>query len=149
MITVSLTQSIDATADDVFAALLAHEQLSRFFDATFNIKQSATDEHNANGAGLIREVTMRGESFSEEIVAAKDGYIHYRIIGNKPVENHYGGIRVTNNSIGCVVNYVITCSALWWQPSFIVKRIITNDISQGLTKLAEHFNGRNINSTGD
>ena len=139
MITISLTQPIEASAQDVFDTLLAHEQLSRFFDATFRVKQPATDKNNVNGAGLIREVTMRGECFNEEIVAAQDGYIHYRIVGDKPVKNHYGSIQITHTMTGCIVHYLITCHALWWQPHCIVKHVITNDIRQGLTKLAEYF----------
>ncbi|WP_435275019.1 SRPBCC family protein [Psychrobium sp. nBUS_13] len=146
MLTISLTKSINASADDVHSALLDHEQLGRFFNGSFSVKQPATC---STGVGLIREITMRGEKFCEEVIAVTQRCIHYRIIGNKPVRNHYGSIHIIDSNDGCKINYLITCQALWWQPSFIVKKIINQDMSQGLTKLAEHLNGRSINSSSD
>lgn len=149
MITIRLTQQIKSGVNDVFNTLLEHEQLSRFFSGTFRVVHPSKDTSNSNGVGAVREICMRGETFCEEITAAKDGCIEYRILGNKPIKNHRGMIDIKPNQLGCLVNYVIECEAQWWQPSFIVKRIITHDISVGLTKLTEYFNGRHINSTGD
>lgn len=146
MLTISLTKFINASADDVHSALLDHEQLGRFFNGSFTVKQPATC---STGVGLIREITMRGEKFCEEVTAVTQCCIHYRIIGNKPVKNHYGSIHIIDSSHGCNINYLITCQAQWWQPSFVVKKIINHDMSHGLTKLAEYFNGRSINSSRD
>jgi len=149
MITIRLTQQMCCGVDDVFNTLLEHETLTRFFDATFRVVHPSSDSTNANGAGVVREICMRGETFCEQIVTAKDGYIEYQILGNKPLKKHKGMIDIKANQQGCLVNYVIECESLWWQPSFIVKRIISHDINVGLTKLAEYFNGRHINSIGN
>lgn len=138
MITISLSRTIAASADEVIATLLDHRRLDRFFDAKFTVKTPATA---SNGVGLVREITMRGEQFCEEVVAVTKNCIQYRIVGVKPVKNHYGSIHAIDTTQGCKINYIITCQALWWQPSFIVKKLINQDISRGLNKLAEHFNG--------
>jgi len=149
MITIRLTQQIHSGVFEVFNTLLEHDLLARFFDGTFRVIQPSSDPDNVNGAGTIREICMRGETFREQITAAKEGYIEYCILGDKPLKNHKGMIDIKSNSQGCLINYVIECEALWWQPSFIVKRIISRDINVGLIKLAEYFNGRHINSMGN
>ncbi|MCG7532419.1 SRPBCC family protein [Psychrobium sp. MM17-31] len=138
MITISLSQSINASAEEVRTVLLEHDKLGRFFDGKFAIKQPQQCD---SGAGLIREITMRGQKFCEEIVAVTKNCIHYRIIGTKPVNNHYGSIHFIDTGDGCQLNYFITCKAQWWQPSFIVQKVINQDISQGLMKLRDYFDG--------
>lgn len=145
MITVSLSKTINAPAEDVRNTLLDHDQLGRFFSGHFSIKKPATDTAKA---GVIREIVMRGQRFCEEIVAVTSTCIHYRIVGDKPLRNHYGSIHMIDTPTGCQLNYLITCQALWWQPSFIIKRVISRDIGLGLTKLKEHFDGRHIDTHG-
>lgn len=141
MITVKLIKPITAKPEAVISLLLEHGKLDRFFNASFVQTRDADEGEIAGGAGSIRKVTMRGQTFLEQIIAASERHITYKIIGDGPVSQHRGDIHAQEHQMGTVLHYTIICKAPWWQPNWLVKMVIKRDISRGLDKLAASFGG--------
>jgi len=142
MIEILLKQQVDCPIGPLVAIMLEHDKLGRFFDAKFKQTKPALDNEPAGGCGAIRQVTMRGSSFLEEIIQANEHQISYRIIGSGPVSNHRADIYFTQQDQHTLINYSICCSAPWWQPDFLVKFVIERDIAKGLNKLASYCDER-------
>jgi hypothetical protein len=143
MILISLKQSLTARPSQVREILLEHEHLNRFFNATFLLLKTQNEGEIRGGKGSIRQVSMLGGKFQEQIISADDNHISYQIIGNKPVAQHRGDIYFkTDNSRAVAkteITYNISCKAPWWIPSFVLGFFIKKDITQALKKLASHF----------
>ena len=138
MIKIKIIQSIAKDRQSVMKLLLDHDHLARFFDGKF--KQTTPQQHGepAGGQGSIREVTVHGQTFFEQIISANEQHICYRIIGKGPVSNHQGDILLFDNSDNTKIDYTIVCEPPWWQPNMLVKAIITRDIRLALKRLARH-----------
>lgn len=149
MISITLKQNINATRQQICETLLEHQQLSRFFDATFSLIQPQNKTELKGGKGAIRQVKISGITFSERIISADHHHISYQIIGNKPVAEHRGNIHFNENDLAkdsnipasTEVTYHISCKAPWWLPSLILAFFIKKDLGQALKKLASHFPG--------
>ena len=143
MVDINLNQKVAAPAIQIRDVLLQHEQLDRFFNATFKLVKKQDEGEIKGGKGTIRQVTMSGVTFNEEIIDADDNQICYRIMGNKPVADHSGEIRFVENNKNAVlqtdISYEIKCKAPWWLPNFILSYFIKKDISRALQKLASSF----------
>ncbi|PKG99249.1 SRPBCC family protein [Paraglaciecola sp. MB-3u-78] len=143
MISISLKQSLAARPSQVRETLLDHEHLNRFFNATFLLLKTQNEGEIRGGKGSIRQVSMLGGKFQEQIISADDKHISYQIMGNKPVALHRGDISFdTDNSSAMAtteITYNISCKAPWWIPSFVLGFFIKKDITQALKKLATHF----------
>jgi len=142
MIKIKLDKTIDCPRAQVVALLLHHQQLGRFFNAKFSQTRDALPGEPLGGRGAIRQITMRGQCFFEEITHATQRKISYRIIGQGPVSNHRGDIVFSDQGEATHIDYTITCSAPWWQPNFLVGAVIKRDIANGLTKLARYCDER-------
>lgn len=138
MIKVKLQQRVNATPDVVCALLLEHDKLNRFFNADFKQTKAENKQQPSGGAGTIRQVSLHGQTFFEQIISATTQHICYRIIGKGPVYKHQGDILLSENIGGTTIDYTIVCQAPWWQPNIIVQAIITRDIKQALAKLARY-----------
>jgi len=148
MISINLKQSIAATPSQVSDILLDHEQLNRFFDASFLLIKKQNEGEIKGGKGAVREVSMLGVKFEEQIISADSNHISYQIVGNKPVADHRGDIHFfeDNNTATSMteVTYKINCKSPWWLPSFILSFFIKKDITQALKKLSTNFKGDTI-----
>jgi hypothetical protein len=144
MISIDVKLVINATPLQIRDVMLEHEQLSRFFNAEFMLIKNQDDGEVKGGKGAIRQISMMGVKFEEEIVSADINHISYQIIGNKPVSGHRGYIQFSkvNNTTTpkTEVNYKIRCKAPWWIPSFILSFFIKKDVKQALSKLSIKFN---------
>ena len=144
MISIDVKLVINATPLQIRDVMLEHEQLNRFFNAEFMLIKNQDDGEVKGGKGAIRQISMMGVKFEEEIVSADINHISYQIVGNKPVSEHRGYIKFSqvNNTTTpkTEVNYKIRCKAPWWIPSFILSFFIKNDVKQALSKLSIKFN---------
>jgi hypothetical protein len=144
MISIDVKLVINATPSQIRDVMLEHEQLNRFFNAEFMLIKNQDDGEVKGGKGAIRQISMMGVKFEEEIVSADINHISYQIIGNKPVSEHRGYIQFSqvNNTTTpkTEVNYKIRCKAPWWIPNFILRFFIKKDVKQALSKLAIKFN---------
>jgi hypothetical protein len=146
MILISVKQNIAARPSQVRDTLLEHEHLCRFFNARFLLIKAQNESEISGGTGSIRQVSMLGGKFQEQIISADDKQISYQIIGNKPVSQHRGDIYFhTNNSPESStapmteITYNISCKGPWWVLDYILGYLIKKDITQALKKLASHF----------
>jgi hypothetical protein len=147
MISISVKQSIATNPSQVVEVLLKHEHLNQFFNATFVLLRTQNKGEISGGKGAVRQVSMLGGKFQEQIISADNKHISYQIIGNKPVADHRGDIyfHVDNNSSEpstapiTEITYNIRCLAPWWIPNFVLSFFIKKDITQALKKLATHF----------
>lgn len=127
-IRISQTQTLQCSAELVVATLLEHEQLNRFFNASFAMLPAHT--------GIWRrQVTMLGHQFIEHVKHNEQYSIEYHIVGPSPVKNHHAKIQLTPLKAGCQLTYVINCDAKFWQPSWLLKALITQDLKRALIKL--------------
>lgn len=142
MISINLKQKIAATPSQIREVLLEHEQLNRFFNADFQLINNQNEGEIAGGKGAVRQVSMLGVKFKEQIISADNKHISYQIMGNKPVAEHRGDIYFyEDNAVTPMteVNYKISCKAPWWLSSFVLGFFIKKDIAQALNKLANNF----------
>lgn len=145
MISITVKQNVTATPSQIRNILLEHEQLNRFFNANFLLINKQNEGEIKGGKGAIRQVSMTGVTFEEQIISADDTHISYQIIGNKPVAEHRGDIYFCSDSNSVTpmteITYNINFKTAWWQPSFILVFFIKKDITQALKNLAVHFEG--------
>jgi hypothetical protein len=148
MISVTLKQNVIASPSQVCTILLEHEQLNRFFDADFSLIKNQNNGEIKGGKGAIRQISMIGVKFEEEIMSADKQHIHYKIVGDKPVSDHRGDIYFSLNKITTIsttdVTYQISCKAPWWLPSFVLSFLIKKDVTQALKKIARYFKGETL-----
>ncbi|HEA18008.1 MAG TPA: SRPBCC family protein [Pseudoalteromonas prydzensis] len=127
-ICISQTQTLQCSAELVVATLLDHEHLDRFFNASFATLPAHT--------GIWRrQVKMLGYQFIEHVEHTEQYSIEYYIAGQSPVKNHHAKIHLTPLKSGCQLVYVINCDAKFWQPTWLLKALITQDLQRALIKL--------------
>jgi len=141
MINIYIKQLIQAESKAVLEVLLDHENLDRFFNAKFSLITPQNTGEKPGGVGCVRQITMGGNTFNEEIIKASSEHICYRIVGKGPVDDHQGDIRLTPKESNkfTVLQYTIQCKGPVWLPSFLLKWFISSDIKKAMKKLAEHF----------
>jgi len=140
---INVKQMIAATPEKIRATMLEHEQLNRFFNADFLLIKEQNEGEVKGGKGAIRQVTISGIKFEEQIVSADNNHISYHIIGNKPVADHRGDIQfcVDNNAATAMteVTYKICCKTPWWLPSSVLGFLVKRDVTHALKKLSLSF----------
>lgn len=129
---------------DLLPTLLEHEQLSRFFNASFDIIKPQNPQEIIGGKGCQREVSTRGNCFVEEIVKADLSGIQYKIVGQGPLKNHHGDISFEVVDGGTLIHYSITGDVVGWVPEFLFAWVLKYDISNALNKLATHCDKASI-----
>lgn len=140
MVNVDIQQLIPANIHQVHQILLKHEQLDRFFDAKFCLRKSAVPNAIEGGEGCVREVTVLGVVFSEEILKSTLEHISYAIIGDKPLSGHQGNIYLTEQSKNeTYVHYTIICQAPKWLPDKLVGFLLSQGIKKAMLKLKQYF----------
>ncbi len=132
MINIYIKQLIQAEPKAVLDILLDHENLDRFLNAKFKVIKFQNDGEFDGGVGCVRQVTMGGNQFNEEIIKASLDHICYRIVGKGPVTDHQGDIRLIpkENNKFTVIKYCIRCNGPIWLPSFLLKWFISSDIKK-------------------
>ena len=148
MISITVKQKVTAKPSQIRKTLLEHKQLDRFFNADFSLIKKQNEGEIKGGKGAIRQVSMIGVKFEEQILSADDNHISYQIIGNKPVAEHRGDIYFCSDSNSVMpmteITYNINFKAAWWQPSFILIFFIKKDITQALKKLAVNYEADSV-----
>ena len=71
MVNVYYQKNIAATPKELCDTLLDHQNLSDFFNASFKVLKAENDNEISGGKGCVREVTILGVRFKEEIVHGK------------------------------------------------------------------------------
>lgn len=142
MVNVHYQKNINAKPQVLRDTLLNHQSLSDFFNATFKVLKVENDGEVSGGVGCVREVNILGVRFKEEIVHADTNGIEYRVVDDFPVKAHRGVIAFTRQENATNVSYRITCRAPWYMPSWLLTRLLQNDIEQCLNKLGARFDPR-------
>jgi len=135
-------QEVLATQQRLLEVMADHVGLERFFKAKFSIVQQANAGEIKGGKGCIRRVSSGKSQFNEEIIAASSNGISYRIIGLGPVTDHQGDIVFKNDDHLTIIQYHIKFNGPKWVPDFLVKYIVTKDMTIGLIKLADYFKSK-------
>ena len=139
MVNVYYQKNITATPQVLHDALLDHQNLSDFFNASFKVLRAENHGEVSGGKGCVREVTILGVRFKEEIIQADANGIEYRVVDDFPVKAHWGVIRFSAQGCQTKVSYRITCRAPWYMPNWLLTRLLQNDIEQCLDKLGARF----------
>ncbi|REL30906.1 SRPBCC family protein [Thalassotalea euphylliae] len=141
MVKVSVQQQVQASRQQVLAELLDHVNLSRFFDAKFSLVRAQQNGAVVGGIGSQRQIKMLGTRFVEEILAADENGVSYKIVGDWPVKNHRGDIVLSETKHGTtVVDYQIVCQAPWFIPSALLQYLLTKDVAKAMQRLAALYN---------
>ena len=82
MISVSYQKTIGATPEQLFTTLTDHHNLHQFFNAKFDVVKEQNSNEPKGGKGCVRQVSILGVSFLEEIIAATPQEIRYRVIND-------------------------------------------------------------------
>lgn len=130
-INIVVKQSFACEPATVISALSEHQQLNRFFNASFTVLPSPA--HYTR-----RQVSMLGCHFIERVEQSEPFTLNYHIEGNGPVNHHRASIIATPSDSGCQLVYSIYCRAKWWQPSWLVEYIIRHDLTRALNKLKDY-----------
>jgi len=154
MITIIVKQQVPAPVEQVSQILLAHAQLYRFFNAKIKLLKSERDGELVGGKGAVRQISIGKIVFNEEIISASNEHICYRIIGNCPVSEHQGDIRLTpyiapqvkpeiptlgEDKQGTNIDYLVRFKGPKWLPDFLLKFFVGRDIKNAMKKVALHF----------
>ncbi|MGB1263192.1 MAG: SRPBCC family protein [Cognaticolwellia sp.] len=139
MINVDVEQNIAASASEISAILLDHPKLARFFDARFSQLQSANADEMVGGKGAVREVTIAGVKFSEQVLLANTEHIRYAIIGDRPLRNHQGNIYLAQQAASLTkVRYTIVGHGPKWLPDKLLAFLLSHGVKKALVKLNQH-----------
>jgi len=122
------SQHIHSSAETVLSTLCDHVRLNRFFNASFSII-------SAEEGVVRRQVTILGYQFIEHVTQTDLYTLEYYIAGPSPVKNHSAKIKVKPLKAGCQLTYLIHCDAKWWQPTWLLRLLITHDLKKALIKL--------------
>jgi uncharacterized membrane protein len=139
MISVHSKKTVDACLEQVFTKFTDHENLDQLFNAKFKVIRLADCDQPLGGKGCIRQVSIAGVSFQEQIIRADHNAIHYKVLNDFPVKQHLGKISFVAKGQQTEVSYSIECLAPWFLPRFILQKILAKDIQNCLTKLGEKY----------
>ena len=142
MISVEYEKVIAASPQQVLTKLLDHNALSDLFNAKFKVIEPAKHTEIAGGEGCIRQVSVLGVRFLEQITHADTSGIEYRVLNEFPVKSHRGSISFTPTTNGTSVHYAISCTAPWFLPERLLTRLLQNDIKKCLEKLGVIYDPR-------
>lgn len=142
MISVNYQKAIKATPDQIFTKLIDHPNLDQFFNAKFAVIKEQDGGEPLGGKGCIRQVSIFGVSFLEEIITANKKEIRYRVLNDFPVKNHEGVISFQAQNHATTVNYSIKCQSPWYLPRFILRKVLASDIRNCLDKLGALYDPR-------
>lgn len=140
MVNVDVVQLVAATPNEISEILLDHQQLDRFFDAKFSLAKQPDEGEVAGGKGAIRNVTIAGVTFAEQVLSANAKHISYAIIGDRPLRNHQGNIYLVEQSPSLTrVRYTIICQGPKWLPEKLVAFLLAQGVKKALIKLNQFF----------
>jgi len=143
MVKVDLSRQINTQPVHLLSLLLDHDHLARFFNAEFKEIKPAHEHELAGGVGCQRKVKTMGQCFVEEITKANLEGIDYQIVGSKPLKHHQGIITFIPNKKGTLINYYIEGISTSYLPSFVIKFLLTREITHALNKIEAHFQSTN------
>ena len=142
MISVRYEKVIAASPQQILTKLLDHGALSDLFNAKFKVIEPANSTEIPGGKGCIRQVSVLGVRFLEQIILADTSGIEYRVLNDYPVKSHQGSIRFTPTKNGTSVHYTISCAAPWYLPERLLTYLLQNDIETCLDKLGVIYDPR-------
>lgn len=142
MLVVEYQKQIACSADTLLNTLLDHSNLDRFFNAKFKVLKPADKGELSGGKGCIRQISIWGISFEEQITRADQTRICYRVLNDFPVRQHRGEIHFHKIGEHTQVAYRIQCKSPWYIPKFVLKVILQKDIQQCLNRLGDIYDPR-------
>ncbi|RZQ51695.1 SRPBCC family protein [Pseudoalteromonas phenolica] len=142
MLDVEYQKLIACSTDTLLNALLDHSNLDRFFNAKFKELKPANKDEITGGKGCIRQVSILGISFEEQITQADQTGIYYKVLNDFPVRQHRGEIHFQKTGEHTQVSYRIQCQSPWYIPKFALKAILQKDIQQCLNRLGDMYDPR-------
>lgn len=148
MVYIRVKQAMKATTRQVRDELLNHERLERFFNAHFQVKSTTNQSEVVGGEGTKRSVKIGPINFDEIIIVVTDDTVCYTVVGDAPVKNHLGTIKLYSRGTYCDVDYTITCQSNTLLPGFILSWFIKRDVKSALFKLATYFDSHRQPSSG-
>ena len=137
MVLIAIQQTVPSNAQTIMTLLLDHQNLANFFNARFKVIKTQAVGERVGGKGTIREVTILGTRFNEEIITATDHLIRYKIVGDKPVKQHAASIELFPRTDGCDIHYQVQFVCPWYLPNKLISFAVTCDIKRALKRLAE------------
>lgn len=138
-LTVKQEKYIPTSVENVLSEFLDHDNLSQFFNAKFRVVKLADEKERDGGKGSIREVSISGVTFQEEIVNANAKEIEYRVLGSFPVREHRGTISFESHQNSTFVSYKIRCKTNWYLPRFILEPLLNKDLKKCLAILESKY----------
>lgn len=142
MLVVEYQKQIACTADTLLNTLLDHSNLGRFFNAKFQVLRPANKGEISGGKGCIRQVSILGVNFEEQITQADQTGICYQVLNDFPVRQHRGEIHFHKIGEHTQVSYRIQYQHPWYIPKFALKSILQKDIQQCLNRLGDMYDPR-------
>lgn len=140
MVNVDVMHMVAAAPNEISKLLLDHQQLHRFFDAKFAVAKTADDGEPAGGKGAIRNVSVAGVKFSEQVLFTSSNQIRYAIVGDKPLSNHQGNIYLAAQTpTQTSVRYTIVCNGPKWLPDKWVEFLLAQAMKKALVKINQYF----------
>ncbi|WP_040642173.1 SRPBCC family protein [Pseudoalteromonas spongiae] len=139
MISVQYQKTIQASPDQIFTKLIDHENLNQFFNASFKVVKPQDNNEPIGGKGCVRQISLLGITFLEEIIHASEREIRYRVLNDFPVKDHLGVFTLQPHGKHTIVTYTIQCNSPWYLPGVLLRRILANDIRNCLDKLGAFY----------
>ncbi|WP_249297152.1 SRPBCC family protein [Pseudoalteromonas phenolica] len=142
MLVVEYQKRITCSTDTLLNTLLDHSNLDRFFNAKFKVLKPANKDEITGGKGCIRQVSILGVCFEEQIIQADQTGICYQVLNDFPVRQHRGEIHFQKTGEHTQISYRIQCQSPWYIPKFVLKAILQKDIQQCLNRLGDMYDPR-------
>ena len=135
--TVHVEHEFRVPVERVFNHLAEHENLAELFG--MRVERVADGEHQRNGVGSVRRLSLNGIAPFEETVTAyrEHQLIEYEITKGTPLNEHHGAMRFSRRESGHAshLEYEIRLGSDIPGVAKVVARVLTKRISRGLARL--------------
>ena len=109
VVTVDVSQRIDAPADRVWAVLSEHERMPEWAAPLKRVALIKTGSPDRNGVGAVRLMEAPMQRIEEEIIAwDPPRSFDYTLLSGAPVRDHRGRLEVVPAGSGCTVRWHVT-----------------------------------------
>ena len=132
MRTIHIKRQLNAPIERVFELLSDHAGYTRF-PGVRAAQLTRMGREERNGVGAVREITLGGAWFEEEITAfARPHRLGYRILRSRPPIEHPGGlITLSANAQGCMAEWTSTFRITVPLIGGLLTRIAAKQMSRG------------------
>jgi uncharacterized protein YndB with AHSA1/START domain len=142
--TVTVEYDFRVPVERVFQHLAEHENLGDVLG--MRVARVSDGEHERNGVGSVRRLSLNGIAPFEETVSAyrENQLIEYGITKGTPLKDHHGVMRFSRRESGHAshLEYVITFSSDIPGVSKVVARVMRRRIPRGLARADDELAAR-------